>query len=530
MSSYISQDGTIRLEKLYSFLDKEGLIRETNLRTIQNEDFATFFGISDEVDLPAWGMCLYKRNKMAGDNQILRKKETLIQSVIEKSQLESSSGDFNVIFKDCAREIELYINERNHWYSKISKDRLLFLEKLFWMIKVLSENNNEEEKIIHFSKLVKALSDIIINRVWIGSDWGNTSINHVLQRVCDELAVATVTYVVKVKTTMSSVALEKLNTKLVNLIDVFKSALVNTIVSEHYNGKYLFKKIEDLKKSTSAQKSFTTIQLYKISAHEFKIQDKEKKYKKSNHSVYFRIELKNHYNEDKETIFIECRIENFPVDKSIHDLTEEEKIRLDYLSHMIVNYIRSLLWLLRHAQYLTSISDYAFVQSIKGKDRKNNVVETFVRQDSINFRQKNEPKKSLNPFGSCESLVNKTEGTKNLYPTLSSSNSSLNLVATQNTSLISNKNSNSNLSRISETTTACSVTPVKTKGTKHSHHFLNNFKKLRNTFPLFGKSKKKVESSSMKSSELTKTQSSLDLKKGESSLSLKDVIKEELYI
>ena len=103
-------------------------------------------------------------------------------------------------------------------------------------------------------------------------------------------------------------------------------------------------------------------------------------------------------------------------------------------------------------------------------------------------------------------------------------------MATQNTSLISNKNSNSNLSRISETTTACSVTPVKTKGTKHSHHFLNNFKKLRNTFPLFGKSKKKVESSSMKSSELTKTQSSLDLKKGESSLSLKDVIKEELYI
>ena len=377
--SYISNEGFIRLEKVYSLLNKEGLISKSNLKSINNENFATFFGITEELNYPLWGLCLYKRNIMDGIDQLNRKKDVLIQNIIEKCQLENTKGDFNAIFKDCAREIEQYLNKRNHWYLKVSKDRLLFLDKLFLIIETLSEFKDEEQKVILFSKLVKALNDIQAYGIWTGHDWGQTSINHVLKKISDDLSLATVSLVVNLKTQMSSINLEKLNEKLVHLIGTFKSVLNNSILPRNNKGKILCEKIENLR---SNRKNFNIIRLFKRV-----VEEKNKKV------VFFRLELRNYHDKTVENILFDTEFIPIKNEKNLQIILAEQNKYIDYISSLVLNYFKSLMWFLNHAQYLKNISDYAFDKAIQGKLKNDFIDENLVRQNTTSLLQLKSAKK-----------------------------------------------------------------------------------------------------------------------------------------
>ncbi|WP_397600143.1 hypothetical protein [Silvanigrella sp.] len=460
--SYISNEGFIRLEKVYSLLNKEGLISKSNLKSINNENFATFFGITEELNYPLWGLCLYKRNIMDGIDQLNRKKDVLIQNIIEKCQLENTKGDFNAIFKDCAREIEQYLNKRNHWYLKVSKDRLLFLDKLFLIIETLSEFKDEEQKVILFSKLVKALNDIQAYGIWTGHDWGQTSINHVLKKISDDLSLATVSLVVNLKTQMSSINLEKLNEKLVHLIGTFKSVLNNSILPRNNKGKILCEKIENLR---SNRKNFNIIRLFKRV-----VEEKNKKV------VFFRLELRNYHDKTVENILFDTEFIPIKNEKNLQIILAEQNKYIDYISSLVLNYFKSLMWFLNHAQYLKNISDYAFDKAIQGKLKNDFIDENLVRQNTTSLLQLKSAKKSTNPFGSSESLVSIQDDSRSL---LNSSNLSL---SPSLGSISSKKSLSLRMLQIEANRTPAPTTPQKTKGTKKSETCLNNFKKLRNSF------------------------------------------------
>jgi hypothetical protein len=454
--SYISNEGFIRLEKVYSLLNKEGLISKSNLKSINNENFATFFGITEELNYPLWGFCLYKRNIMDGVDQLNRKKDILLQNVIEKCHLENTKGDFNAIFKDCAREIEQYLNKRNHWYLKISKDRLLFLDKLFLIIETLSDFKDDEEKVILFSKLVKALNDIQTYGIWSGHDWGQTSINHVLKKICDDLSLATVSLVVKLKTQMSSINLENLNEKLLNLISIFKSVLNNSILPKNNKGKLLCEEIENLRKK---RKNFNIITLFK------RIVEKGNK-----KVIFFRLELRNYHDKTVENIYFETEL--IPI-KNVKDpqvILNEQNKYIDYISALVVNYFKSLMWFLNHAQYLKNISDYAFDKAIQGKVNNDIIEENLVRKKSSSLLQLKSPKISMNPFGSSESLDSIQDDSKSL---LKSSSLSL---SPSLSSISSNKSLSARSSQIEANSSPEPITPPKTKGTKKSELIIKKFK------------------------------------------------------
>ncbi|KAB8038078.1 hypothetical protein GCL60_12965 [Silvanigrella paludirubra] len=460
--SYISNEGFIRLEKVYSLLNKEGLISKSNLKSINNENFATFFGITEELNYPLWGFCLYKRNIMDGFDQLNRKKDILLQDVIEKCHLENTKGDFNAIFKDCAREIEQYLNKRNHWYLKISKDRLLFLDKLFLIIETLSDFKDDEEKVILFSKLVKALYDIQAYGIWSGHDWGQTSINHVLKKVCDDLSLATVSLVVKLKTQMSSINLENLNEKLLHLIGTFKSVLNNSILPKNNKGNLLCGKIENLRNN---RKNFNIIRLFKRV-----VEERNKKV------IFFRLELRNYHDKNVESIYFDTELIPIKNVKDSQVILDEQNKYIDYISALVVNYFKSLMWFLNHAQYLKNISDYAFDKAIQGKVNNDFIEENLVRKKSNSLLQLKSPKISMNPFGSCESLDSIQDDSKSL---LKSSSLSL---SPSLSSISSNKSLSVRLLQIEANSSPEPKTPPKTKGTKKSESCLKKFKNLKESF------------------------------------------------
>lgn len=156
--SHISSYGSSRLNEAFNELIKD--------LSVQDKKFNSYYGINSNSKRTWWSAWLYSRNSMVEKEDTKRK---LIDKVKNDASIGSSDSTFNALFVDCTLEIEKYLNKRDSFYLRISKDRILFLKNLQDLIKLLVGDKDDDRKIKNLAILIKNLSEII--RKKFGQGW-----------------------------------------------------------------------------------------------------------------------------------------------------------------------------------------------------------------------------------------------------------------------------------------------------------------------------------------------------------------------
>ena len=96
-----------------------------------------------------------------------------------------------------------------------------------------------------------------------------------------------------------------------------------------------------------------------------------------------------------ENIYFDTELIPIKNVKDSQVILDEQNKYIDYISALLVNYFKSLMWFLNHAQYLKNISDYAFDKAIQGKVNNDFIEENLVRKKSNSLLQLKSPKISI---------------------------------------------------------------------------------------------------------------------------------------
>ncbi len=401
-NSHICEQGVKRLYKVYEILNKENLLKDLKI----DDGCAQFFAFqSDQGKGTFWSVWLYRRQRMNDEINKQKTKRSIISNVKNRAKLGNSTSDFNALFKTCAEFISDYTDKRNHWYLKISKDRIIFLEKLMYLVEMISDKEGIEDKIFLYSKLIRALNNlrkkpgqtIQDNDIWDGRNLSQTSINHVLDKVCSEISFGVIGYFVIYKTPATGKILEKFSNEILNFTKILKSCVENNFKFDE--NKSFFNELDILSHS---KKCFERLELSQISRDAYYKNSGLNKPIKNlfNERIYFMLEVKISDGHASSKFFLKCDIPEIYSNKIS---VEEKKNIVLYKANMIINYSACKLFYYPNSIYLISICDSAFNSAIKLNHPFSTQLESLSPSKNLSKASKivnstNVYPLSLNPF------------------------------------------------------------------------------------------------------------------------------------
>lgn len=372
-SSHISHDGAKRLQAVFSILNKYHL----DLSFGEVNNYTKYFGFKGEGKSTWWHLKQYSRHLM---NDPIETKRYLMNKRNSDAPGAVGNNEFNALFVNCEIEINKYFKKREHWYgNNILKDKVIFIDKIRDLVKYYLSLENQEKKINNLLLLIKSLHSICNERIWIEKIQGNTSMNQVLKKISEELSYGVMKIIRDFKTPSTGEKIRKISNDIDSFIEMLKSSIHNRFegsekISEFFN---------DISSYSYTPEVLDRVEIYKISKENYyKEIGMDKKTSNSHSTVYFKIKLLKD-TQDVKSYFLKCNISELIAKKNFENMERGEKDQLLYYSKMLFHYTLSKLCYLPRANYLISVSDSAFNQSVEFQECTSSSSSTLFRRECV---------------------------------------------------------------------------------------------------------------------------------------------------